>query len=273
MEEKKLTDEELLGEFEHFVKYGLCRGKITLVDILDLIHRLQENNANQVRMRCDMQRKFDDLQTLCTEQKAENKTLKKDYIELDLEARELRTELDNISQTLAKELAEHEEFTKKAKTEIESLKCDSYRTSWKAKFLEAKAEVERLTKERDVAGYKNNSLIFDKSELEAKNKAFQKQVEAWAARSRELEIAWEQSSSNEEKLQKQVDELTAFKNEAISMSLYGKGRKDGEEVAVKDTAKEILQELWDETEPLNESHKWVRLRIKNIASRKGVEVE
>ena len=40
--------------------------------------------------------------------------------------------------------------------------------------------------------------------------------------------------------QKQVDELTAFKNEAISMSLYGKGRKDGEEVAVKDTAKEIL---------------------------------
>ena len=27
-------------------------------------------------------------------------------------------------------------------------------------------------------------------------------------------------------LQKQVDELTAFKNEAISMSLYGKGRKD-----------------------------------------------
>ena len=38
---------------------------------LDLIRRLQENNANQVRMRCDMQRKFDDLQTLCTKQKAE----------------------------------------------------------------------------------------------------------------------------------------------------------------------------------------------------------
>lgn len=71
MEEKKLTDEELVDEFEHFVKYGLCREKITLVDILDLIHRLQENNANQVRMRCDMQRKFDDLQNLCTEQKAE----------------------------------------------------------------------------------------------------------------------------------------------------------------------------------------------------------
>ena len=32
-------------------------------------------------------------------------------------------------------------------------------------------------------------------------------------------------------LKKQVDELTAFKNEAISMNLYEKGRKDGEEVA------------------------------------------
>ena len=48
-------------------------------------------------------------------------------------------------------------------------------------------------------------------------------------------------------LQKQVDELTAFKNEAISLSLYGKGRKDGEEVAVKDTAKEILTEIDDLT--------------------------
>ena len=32
-------------------------------------------------------------------------------------------------------------------------------------------------------------------------------------------------------LQKQVDELTAFKNEAISTSLYGIGRKDGKAVA------------------------------------------
>ena len=49
-------------------------------------------------------------------------------------------------------------------------------------------------------------------------------------------------------LQRQVDELTAFKNEAIALSLYGKGRKDGEEVAVKDTAKEILQmvECWED---------------------------
>lgn len=61
------------------------------------------------------------------------------------------------------------------------------------------------------------------------------------------EMLQEAEKENTE-LQKQVDELTAFKNEAISMSLYGKGRKDGEEVAVKDTAKEIygwLKEHFD----------------------------
>lgn len=41
------------------------------VNAIDLIHRLQSENGKQVRMRCDMQRKFDDLQSLCTEQKAE----------------------------------------------------------------------------------------------------------------------------------------------------------------------------------------------------------
>lgn len=38
----------------------------------------------------------------------------------------------------------------------------------------------------------------------------------------------------------EIERLTAFKNEAISTSLYGVGRKDGEEFAVKETAKEIL---------------------------------
>lgn len=57
------------------------------------------------------------------------------------------------------------------------------------------------------------------------------------------EIELKKADKENAELQKQVDELTAFKTEAISISLYGKGRKDGEEVAVKDTAKEIEQEL------------------------------
>ena len=91
MEEKKLTDEEIVKAWELCLKEGpwcrqcpyILKGINCLnsqhgIDTLDLIHRLQEenkrlkeNNANQVRMRCDMQRKFDDLQNLCIEQKEE----------------------------------------------------------------------------------------------------------------------------------------------------------------------------------------------------------
>ena len=99
-----------------------------------------------------------------------------------------------------------------------------------------KAEIERLTEENwQLKGY-NNGLEYENHEL-----------------------------------QKQVDELTAFKNEAISMSLYGKGRKDGEEVAVKDTAKEIcdlILEHWEKGELIECD--WLRVAI---SERYGVEVE
>ena len=78
-------------------------------------------------------------------------------------------------------------------------------------------------------------------------------------------------------LRTKVDELTAFKNEAISMSLYGKGRKDGEEVgyqqAVKDTAREIydkVEEIWIHCPTIcvlaQRIEKWIKERY-------GVEVE
>ena len=71
-----------------------------------------------------------------------------------------------------------------------------------------KAEIERLTEENgQLKGY-NSGLEY---ELELK--------------------------------QKRVDELTAFKDEAISMSLYGKGRKDGEEVGYKQAIKNIAKEV------------------------------
>jgi hypothetical protein len=89
-----------------------------------------------------------------------------------------------------------------------------------------KAEIERLTEEN-----KHLDKLLGEKRLDELNVAKQ--------------IVAQNCSLNEEnaELQKQVDELTAFKNEAISMSLYGKGRKDGEAVAVKDTAKEILDDL------------------------------
>lgn len=90
MEEKKLNDEEAIKLLETFANDNeICGTKSLSRLALDLIHRLQteikrlkENNANQVRMRCDMQRKFDDLQNLCIEQKAEIERLTGEKAEL-----------------------------------------------------------------------------------------------------------------------------------------------------------------------------------------------
>lgn len=81
--------------------------------------------------------------------------------------------------------------------------------------IKQKAEIERLTEENGYLDGCAKQFLADYQKCE-------------------VEVA---------ELQKQVDELTAFKNEAISMSLYGKGRKDGEEVAVKDTAKKFAERL------------------------------
>jgi chromosome segregation ATPase len=59
----------------------------------------------------------------------------------------LQTELD-------KELAKHEEFVKRAKEEIESLKSkSSFKNSWKNKFFKAQEEVERLNQGYDELNY------------------------------------------------------------------------------------------------------------------------
>ena len=70
--------------------------------------------------------------------RSENEELNKDYIELDIECRELRTELE-------KELNEHEEFTKKAKAEIERLA--KVEMDLIGKIADKSAEIERLTRE------------------------------------------------------------------------------------------------------------------------------
>ena len=122
-----------------------------------------------------------------------------------------------------------------------------------------KAEIERLTEE-----------------LEAKKKECREIADDY----QEMGTFYYNETVKTAELKKQVDELEAENEELAEANFklktlydYSKGYKAGRRDGRHDTAKEILQELWDETEPLNESHKWVRLRIKNIASRKGVEVE
>ena len=149
-----------------------------------------------------------DEQVLHAENEIEE--LKKDYIELDLECRNLRTELD-------KELAEHEEFVKRANGEIESLKSkSSFKNSWKNKFFKAQEEVEWY--KRAVEGLTSVTEVLDKENTE---------------------------------LQKQVDELKAEKEtlyiemsggQIVKMQLgpWAEMSEIIKKQAVKDTAREIL---------------------------------
>lgn len=182
MEEKKLTDEEIIHDLEKFASDSDMNETGIYAEILDLIHRLQNKIKEQ----------------------------DKEYIELDLECRELRTNLE-------KELDEHEEFTKKAK-----------------------AEIERLTEENA-------------------------------------------------ELQKQVDELK--ERAKIDLENERNWGKIQAKQAVKDTAKEILQELlkWLNQSisfsngkslngsiqygAMNKAYHEVKRRVKKIAESKGVEVE
>ncbi len=110
------------------------------------------------------------------------------------------------------------------------------------------AEIERLTEE--------SNEMFDRHSIE--NQA--------------ASLLIDKRNKENSKLQKQVDELTAFKTEAISMSLYGKGRKDGEEVAVKDTAKKIYSGLLKEFS-IRKSCGNADVVVREMALRYGVEVE
>ena len=85
-----------------------------------------------------------------------------------------------------------------------------------------------------------------------------------------------EAKKENERLQKQVDELTAFKNEAISMSLYGKGRKDGEAVAVKDTADKIFRQVLKLYQGLSKGERETMTfewKLLDLAIEYGVEVE
>lgn len=178
-EEKKLTDDEIVKALEFKISVGCKsmsylegfeRKEIKVQDILDLILRLQ----------------------------SENESLKKDYIELDLEARELRTELD-------KELTEHEEFTKKSKAEIERLK--GFLSIFETVIAEQQEQVEKRVEEVYPDFMKEYKLA--KNDLK-------------------------ESLDRESELQKQVDELTEVYKRMMNSGIY--------QQAVKDTAKEILQE-------------------------------
>jgi hypothetical protein len=98
--------------------------------------------------------------------------------------------------------------------------------------------------------------------LENMNKLLKKQVDEFRKDSKIYEAIYD---FMKEKGIVSVDEMKTLINFSLKSSML-------KEHIVKDTAKDILQELWDETEA-TENDEWVRAKIKEIAKSKGVEVE
>lgn len=152
-----------------------------------------------------------------------------------------------------------------------------------------KAEIKRLTEERDVAGYKNNSLIFDKSELEAKNKALQKQVNELTEKNIQTKVHYENQmialadgkDNKIIKLHKQIDEL---KQENSVLSITIELQEEVEKQVEKDTAKKIFKKIFescvfnfkgseDYKKGFCDALKQYDKQLRDLAKLKGVEVE
>lgn len=237
---------------------------IELIRILENNWANAENSLNIQAKNCEM--------LLHQKEEALN-DLKKDYIELDLECRNLRTELD-------KELAEHEEFTKKANSlielqkeniekthknnmelreEIESLKSkSSYKNSWKNKFFKAQEEVERLNQGYDMLNYES-------ARKEEYIETLKKQVD-------DLKEERENMSDEIFSLEQQKEDLY-FQNKNLQTYIDNHEPiwKRNAEQYVKDTAKEIFEKIFfyrNRKDTTNFDN-----MLLNMAKEYGVEVE
>ena len=115
--------------------------------------------------------------------------------------------------------------------------------------VKQKAEIERLA--LAVEGLKGENKVIHKENDELLGK-----IERLTKENSNVISMNDALYREKAELQKQVDEL-----------------KEERYYTEQDTAKEILQQMYDETEPCTKSHEWVRKRIKEIAKSKGVEVK
>ena len=218
---------------------------------LELIKRLQDEIENllcknaELEVRCEgiLKDYYAECQT-CDEQKAEIERL----TEMLLQERDMAEKLMDKIERLTEEI----EQSKSMYDDIR--KCNDI-------LLKERAELQKQVDE----------LKEQKAFWEGMHDRVCLKLEEYDDKSEEYENALVMKQCRITELQKQVDELTAFKNEAISMSLYGKGRKDGAEVAVKDTAKEILQKIMN---IIKKSDGFLAEEVVRIlAKQNGVEVE
>ena len=279
MEEKKLTDEEVVKAIvksieyskaiTYFDEWGNCKS-VMMTDVIDLIHRLQaENETLKSKKFANWKLKFFKVQE-------ELETLKKDYIFLELDRNELRIELD-------KELTEHEEFTKQTKAEVERLmeeveKWTKANDSKMVKIVKLEDQVDELTEELEQSKNMyddirkcNEILLKEDAELQKQVKDSNKTLDLW-----QDDIHYLQCDKAE--LQKQVDELkdiiVKLELGYYPISQIRENMEEEKQQAVKDTAKEILIPLIDcekQIDPLQTGIRWSVL--KGFCKKFGVEVE
>lgn len=268
MEEKKLTDEEIVKAFEHCshnrsCEYCLhndevgsgeivCRSRL-MGKACDLIHRLQSENES---LKCDShrtswrakflkakkeleeyERKFEEgelvskewhdeqvghAENVIAEQRDEIERL--NDMKFTQEHCDLYKENEWLKTEIKRELAEHEEFTKKAKAEIETLLC---------KNAELEVRCEGILKDYYAASQTCDEQKDIIERLEEERDKYQEK--------------WQTDYMNELNLQKQVDELK--KTIAIKEGYIDRVESEVVELqfatkkAVKDTAREIYNEI------------------------------
>lgn len=101
----------------------------------------------------------------------------------------------------------------------DDLKCNSYKTSWKAKFFKAKAEIERLTEELNSTIRMNDMYI----KCVKENDELQKKVDKLTEENKQLD-------RDNKHISKELKEVYKELENSV----------EDEKKAVKDTAKEIL---------------------------------
>lgn len=163
--------------------------------------------------------------------------------------------------------------------ENKQLKCDSYRTSWKAKFLEAKKEIERLTEEKwnvqdDLDNY---HILLREKEKQVDELTKQREVGREKLKNEIANKIFMSASHGAiqcGKMSVAIAEIEAEKYVEFAWEMV--------QQAVKDTAKEIY-ELIDAVKEVfpndyrgyDMAHGWSMCvdKLKEIIKSKGAEVE
>ena len=244
MEEKKLTDEEIVKALEHCYHNRSC----------EYCYHNDENGSGEIVCRSRLMEKALDLIHRLQD---ENKQLKSNKFA------SWKLKFFNLKDELKKELSEHEEFTQKAKAEIERLteERDMYADDlyWKAEvrkredfITELTVENAELQKQVDELKKPINGKFKDNNALNKAYKSLEKEFTKGSQRLREL-----QNKENKEQV----------------IECYGilKGC-DMVKQAVKDAAREIFTELLKEFSK-RKSCGNADVVVREMASRKGVEVE